>query len=117
MLSFWLQIRRVLKTFISIFKDEEGRAILFMTGLLLLTGSLFYRTVEGFKWIDALYFSFTTLTTIGYRDFVPTTTIGKVFTMLYSLIGLGVVSSFVVTVATHYQDLSRRNTVSKTDGK
>lgn len=79
-----------------------------MTGILLMTGTIFYSTVEGFEILDALYFSFTTLTTIGYGDFAPATAFGKIFTMLYSLIGLGVMASFVVTVADHYQNLSNK---------
>lgn len=108
MLSFWLQVRRVLRTFVSVFKDEEGRAVCLMTGVLLVTGTIFYSSVEGFSLLDALYFSFTTLTTIGYGDFAPATALGKMFTILYSVIGLGVMASFVLTLAQHYQDLTKK---------
>ena len=46
------------------------------------------------------YVSVVTLTTIGYGDLVPTTDLGKVFTMLYSLTGIGVIATFITALAT-----------------
>eukprot|EP00163_Fabomonas_tropica_P009944 TRINITY_DN19882_c0_g1_i1.p1 TRINITY_DN19882_c0_g1~~TRINITY_DN19882_c0_g1_i1.p1 ORF type:complete len:311 (-),score=118.94 TRINITY_DN19882_c0_g1_i1:243-1175(-) len=44
---------------------------------------------------DTLYFMFTTLTTIGYGDIVPTTDGGRAFTSLAALLGLGVLGVLV----------------------
>lgn len=57
--------------------------------LMLLSGSIFYTTVEGWHWIDSLYFCVVTLATIGYGDLAPKTVFGKVFTMIYIFGGLG----------------------------
>ena len=65
---------------------------------MLLSGTLFYANVEHFSYLDALYFSFTTLTTIGYGDIYPVTVVGKIFTMAYSVIGLGIMASFLAVV-------------------
>jgi hypothetical protein len=43
-----------------------------------------------------LYFCVVTLATVGYGDFAPRTSFGKVFTIVYILIGAGV---FVVLAA------------------
>jgi len=62
-----------------------------VAGVLLLyitLGAAFYRTVEGFRWLDAYYYVVVTLSTIGYGDFVPKTDAGKIFTIFYIVFGV-----------------------------
>ena len=49
--------------------------------------------------MDSLYFSVITLTTMGYGDFSPSTRAGKIFTMFYIFVGIGIISGFVNAVA------------------
>lgn len=98
MITFLLQMRGAIRVLWSIIKDEETRGIAGVTGIILLSGTLFYARVEHFTYLDALYFSFTTLTTIGYGDIYPVTAAGKIFTMAYSLVGLGIMGSFLAVV-------------------
>lgn len=49
--------------------------------------------------MDAFYFSVTTLTTVGLGDLSPTTTVGKLFTVIYIFAGLSLVLGFIETVA------------------
>lgn len=107
MLTFWLQVRRTLKVFILIGKDPNSRSILFLTLFTLFSGTMFYSTVENMTILDALYFSFTTLTTIGYGDLYPTTAIGKIFTMIYAVVGLGIMASFIGVVVSYYMKESK----------
>jgi len=58
--------------------------------LILASGTVFYSSVEGWHWIDALYFCTATLSTVGYGDFVPQTQMGKLFTVVYIFVGVGV---------------------------
>ncbi len=69
-----------------------------MLGFLGL-GTWFYSRVEGWGVLNSLYFSVITLTTVGYGDFSPQTPAGKIFTMLYIMIGLGLISGFVILLA------------------
>jgi len=80
-------------------KEPEFRA-LFLTVLVVLgSGTWFYHQVEGWGWLDALYFTVITLTTIGYGDLHPTTPASKIFTIIFIFVGLGVISTFIVLLA------------------
>ena len=57
----------------------------------LVIGTAFYMGVERLSGIDAFYLSGSTLTTLGYGDFVPVTDAGKIFTVFYSLAGIGII--------------------------
>lgn len=69
--------------------------ILGFTVATLATGTVVYHFVEHFKWVDAYYFSVITLATVGYGDFVPHTTFGKIFTTFYIFIGVGIITTFI----------------------
>ncbi len=87
----------------SAWRDETTRGLIYSVGLLLLLGTIFYSIVEGWGWLDSLYFTVITLTTVGYGDFSPQTPIGKIFTMIYLLLGLGLLASFITVIAVHYR--------------
>lgn len=44
-----------------------------------------------FTYIDAMYLSIVSISTVGYGDFVPSTRISKVFTAIYILFGVAVI--------------------------
>lgn len=66
---------------------------------LLIVGMVFYNQVEHWGWVDSLYFSITTLTTVGYGDLSPSSDVSKLFTTAYVFLGLGVVLTFLQTIA------------------
>jgi voltage-gated potassium channel Kch len=70
--------------------DDEFRILLFFLVTLLTGATFFYYHVEGWGVIDSLYFSVMTMSTIGYGDFVPTTTLSKSFTIIFALLSIGV---------------------------
>lgn len=102
MLSLFLQIKKLLGAFLSILKEDDAKALSTLAIGMLISGMFAYHSLEGLSYLDALYFSFVTLTTIGYGDFTPFTPLGKVFTMGYALLGIGIISLFVGMVARHY---------------
>ncbi len=69
-----------IKTFL---KDKEYRDLVFTTLTILLLGTVVYHFLESWTWLDSFYFSFITLTTIGFGDFAPETDTGKLFTIIY----------------------------------
>jgi len=77
-------------------QDREFRALFLWVLAILFLGAWFYAKVEGWRALDAFYFTVTTLTTVGYGDFYPKTDAGKIFTIFYILVGLGLISSFII---------------------
>lgn len=57
--------------------------------VVLLVGTVSYHYVEGWRYLDSLYFTVVTITTIGYGDFVPQTDLGKVLTIIFPFLGIG----------------------------
>ena len=57
--------------------------------------------MEGWSVLDSFYFSVTTLTTVGFGDPAPTTAAGKIFTIVYIFVGLGVIGGFINVLAKH----------------
>ncbi len=98
-----------IKTLISFLEDAEYRSLMLTTVIILAMGTLTYRYLEGWGWIDALYFSVVTLTTIGYGDITPQTDAGKLFTIFYIFTGIGIILTFVNTVYEHYADLRSKS--------
>lgn len=92
------------KTIISFLKNDEYRDLLYTTSIILLIGTVAYHFLEGWSVVDSLYFSVVTLTTIGFGDFAPKTDAGKLFTIVYIIMGIGVILHFINTLKNHYTD-------------
>jgi voltage-gated potassium channel len=94
--SLLLGLARLGQSIARSFREPQFRALLALYGALLFIGTVFYVRAEGWSVIDAVYFCVVTLATVGYGDFAPRTPVGKLFTIVYILIGAGV---FVVLAA------------------
>ena len=96
------------KTLTSFFQDKQYRDLLITTLIILGIGSIVYHYLEDWNWLDSIYFSIITLTTIGYGDFSPQTDGGKLFTIFYILIGIGIILSFINTIYNHYSNIKTK---------
>ena len=97
--AFFILIYRFFRSLWHGMKDKDFRALFTWVLLLLALGTWFYARVEGWTALDALYFSVITLTTVGFGDFAPQTPAGKIFTIFYILVGLGLISGFIFLLA------------------
>ena len=88
-------------------QDREFRALFIWVVIVIAIGTTFYARVEGWRTLDALYFTIITLTTIGYGDFAPQTDAGKIFTMIYIFVGLSLISGFIILLGEHSKRLKR----------
>lgn len=62
---------------------------------IIIAGTVFFRLVEGWSWLDSYFFTVVTLSTVGYGEIVPVTTLGKIGTTVFIFTGLGI---FAVTI-------------------
>jgi len=85
-------------------RDPEIRVPFLLLVGIITVGSVFYRIVEGWDVLDAVYFSVVTLATVGYGDFAPHTAAGKIFTMAYIVVGIGLLAVFARGIGQRWVD-------------
>jgi hypothetical protein len=76
-------------------RDPRGRSILIWAVAQILVGTVVFRWLEGWSVLDSAYFSVITLATVGFGDLHPTTDAAKAFTIVYVLVGLGILAAFI----------------------
>ena len=62
---------------------------------LIVLGTVSYRLLEDWSWVDSLYFSVIAVTTVGFGDITPTTDASKLFTILYILGGITIFAAYL----------------------
>lgn len=77
------------------FEKHQFRIAWGMAFTWIFVGTVIYHYIEKLNWVDSVYFSTITLTTVGYGDFSPETDSGKVFTVLYVIVGVGIIATFI----------------------
>ena len=75
-------------------EDPDFRALAILVAGLMGSGTIFYMLVEGWNFVDAIYFCTIVLTTVGLGDVSPTNDAAKIFTIFYALTGIGVLVAF-----------------------
>jgi voltage-gated potassium channel len=80
--------------------DEAFRAAFAILAALMFVGTVFYTVVEGWSPLDSLYFAVIAAATVGFGDYTPTTDLGKGFTIIYVLIGVGLLVMILSRIAT-----------------
>src|SRR5512137_2602662 len=68
--------------------DSEARPIFIYALANLLIGATLYSWLEGWSFLDSMYFMVVTLCTIGYGDLTPTKPITKLLTIFVALNGV-----------------------------
>ncbi|KAJ8600811.1 hypothetical protein CTAYLR_006408 [Chrysophaeum taylorii] len=71
---------------------------------ILVASTLFYTLFARWSFVDALYFSIVTLTTVGYGDVAPKDSAGRLFDLVLFFLGAGVVGSLVGSTFTAFLD-------------
>ena len=72
------RIRPIQRLFlVDVLRDKESRPVFYWVVGMLLAGVLVYHWLEGWSYLDALYFCVVSLATVGYGDLTPTTPLGE----------------------------------------
>ena len=108
MASFFVTLFKFLLSFGRGLRDPEFRTLFVSLLALLVSGTIFYTTVEHWGIIDAVYFCIMTLATVGYGDLYPTSPLSKLFTIIYLIVGAGIFVGFITKVTEHNR--TRKNT-------
>ena len=71
-----------------LWKDEDARNVVAYAIFIIAAGTFLFHLIEGWEWLNSTYFVIVTLTTIGFGDFVPVTSLGKIITIFYGINGI-----------------------------
>ena len=66
--------------------------------LIFTTGTIGYHLLEGWSFLDSFYTTIITLATVGYGDFHPISTAGRLFTIFLVVFGVGAMAYSVTLV-------------------
>jgi hypothetical protein len=76
-------------------RDQTYRFLTAAAVVLISTGTIVYRVIEDWTWVDSAYFSVVAVTTVGFGDIHPSTDVSKLFTIFYILCGVAIITSFL----------------------
>lgn len=62
---------------------------------LIVIGTVVYRLLEDWSWVDSVYFSVVAVTTVGLGGFTPSTDASKLFTVVYILAGVAITTTYL----------------------
>jgi len=85
-------------------REPETRVLVLAALTVLAVGTVAYVLIEQWSVLDALYFCVVTLATVGFGDLHPTTELGRLFTIGYIIIGVGIIAAFISQLAAHRQN-------------
>ena len=106
-IAVFLKFRKHIDKFL---KTNNFHYVIFFTITTLLIGTLGIHFAEGISYENAIWWSFVTITTVGYGDISPTTPMGRVLASFLMLVGIGFLSMLTGTISTFF--LSKNNSTS-----
>ena len=88
------RLARVLRSFKILEYSRPLKAVLaFAVSYIIISALVIFHIEPGFRdFFEALYWATVSLTTIGYGDLVPTTMLGRIVTMVSSIMGVAVIA-------------------------
>ncbi|WP_253200725.1 potassium channel family protein [Clostridium sp. CF012] len=94
-----LKFRKYMDKFL---KTNNFNYIIWITLFTLIIGAIGIHFVEGITFGNALWWSFVTITTVGYGDISPQTSIGRIIAGIIMLTGIGFLGMLTATIATFF---------------
>ena len=91
-------------------KTNNFNYIIRITLVTLFIGAIGIHFVEGISLGNALWWSFVTISTVGYGDISPQTPIGRIIAGIIMLVGIGFLGMLTGTIATFF--LSKKDSTT-----
>ncbi len=104
---FLLKIRKHIDNFL---KTNNFHYVIWFTLATLFAGTLGIHFTEGITYGNALWWSFVTLTTVGYGDISPVTLVGRITASILMLVGIGFLGMLTGTISTFF--ISKKSSTS-----
>lgn len=105
---------------LSLFRSKIYTALILLS-VVLCVGVLGYRFISGYAWIDAVYMTVITVTTVGFAEVNPLDTPSKIFTIfliLSSVVILGyaisIITEFILS-KNNFEDIKQRKMQNRID--
>lgn len=77
------------------FLEVKRKILVGLVVIIILIGTIGFKLLEDLGWIDALYFTISTITSVGYGDITVKTRVGELFAIFMIIAGVGIFFSTV----------------------
>ena len=98
MRAIWAQMWLAVRAAGRMIRHPRSQALALAVVVYVAVGVGFYSWQEGWSVADSFYFSVVALTTVGFGDLAPTTTLTRLFTAVYLMLGLGILGTMLHSV-------------------
>ncbi|MDX2381011.1 MAG: potassium channel family protein [Acidimicrobiia bacterium] len=78
----------------SLLSDHAYKLLAGSAVVLLVVGTVMFRLLEDWSWVDSFYFSAIAVATVGFGDLTPTSDGSKLFTVMYIFAGIGLITTY-----------------------
>ena len=94
----------------NIIKKSLAREIILGLLILVILCSVYFTLVEQNikSYVDALWYSFAVITTIGFGDVYVTTTLGRILSVVLGISGIAVVAVFTSFIVNFYNEMNKK---------
>ena len=98
------RVKYYLSLLLRVFNNKRLRTILvFILFFILIFGFIFFITEPDVKsFSDGLWWALVTITTVGYGDITPLTSIGRLVASALMFLGLGLIASLTAVVSVKF---------------
>ncbi|MGD8385596.1 MAG: potassium channel protein [Desulfobacteraceae bacterium] len=87
---------------------------LVILGVILLLGTMGYMVLEGWEFLDALYMTVITISTVGYGEVRNVSPVGRLFTIFIIFSGMGIIAYILGMAAQVMVDFQMRSLIGRT---